>query len=64
MRAPQSGVEKITVNVVNNDHGMRDTMIRVIGSWEAESKDEHGVVPVVWNLYSRSHWGDFAHHRC
>jgi len=25
----QSGVEKVIVNTVNNDHGMRDTVVRV-----------------------------------
>jgi len=42
----QSGVEKVIVNIINNDHGMRDTMVRVTGSWEVESEDEHGVVPI------------------
>ena len=26
---PQSGVEKIIVNMVDNDHGMQDTIVRV-----------------------------------
>ena len=46
----QSGAEKVIVNMVNNDHGMRDTMVRVTGLWDAESEDERGAVLVVWNL--------------
>ena len=42
----QTGVEKIIVNMSNCDHGMWDTVVRVTGPCEAESEDEHGVVPV------------------
>jgi len=28
---PQSGVEKIIINMVDNHHGMRDTVVRVTG---------------------------------
>ena len=41
--------------MVNNDHGMRDTVVQVTGLWEAESEDERGAVPVAWNLYYGSH---------
>ena len=44
---PQSGCKKIIVNMVESDHGMRDTVIHVIGPWVAESKDECGVVPTI-----------------
>ena len=36
--------------MVNNDYGMQDTVVRVIGPWEAESEDERGAVPIARNL--------------
>ena len=39
---PQSGVEKVIINMVDNDHGMRDTVVQVTGPWEAEYEDECG----------------------
>ena len=47
---PQNGWEKIIINMVDSDHGMRDTVVRVTDPWEAESKDEHGAIPITWNL--------------
>jgi len=47
---PQSGVEKIIVNMVDIDHGMRDTVVWVSGPWKAESENEREAIPVVWNL--------------
>ena len=47
---PQSGVEKIIINTVDNDHDMQDTVVLVTGPWEAESEDERGAIPVIWNL--------------
>jgi len=44
---PQSGMEKIIGNMADNDHDMRDTVIRVCGSWDADSEDERGVILVV-----------------
>jgi len=41
--------------MVNNGHGMRDTMVPVTGPWEAELKDERGAIPVAWNWDSDSH---------
>jgi len=55
--APQSGVVKIIVNMVNDDHGMRDTVVQVTGPGEAESEDERGAVPVALNWDSGSHGG-------
>ena len=46
----QSGCKKIIVNMTDNDHGMRDIVVRVIGPWEAESEDERGAIPTMWNL--------------
>ena len=46
---PQSGVEKIIVNMVNSDHGMRDSVIRVSGPWDAESEDERRAMSIDWN---------------
>ena len=57
---PQSGVEKINVNMVNSDHGIRDTMFRVTGQWDVESKYEHGIVLVIWNLDSSPHGGTLS----
>ena len=57
---PQSGVEKIIVNMVNSDHGMQDTVVRVTGLWEAESENECGAVPVACNLNLGS-YGGFAY---
>jgi len=39
-------VEKIIVNMVNCDHDMRDTVVRVTGPWD-KSKDERGSIPIV-----------------
>jgi len=35
-RYPQSGVEKIIVNMVDSDSGMPDTMVRVSAPWDAD----------------------------
>ena len=51
---PQGGCEIIIVNMVDSDHGMRDTVDHVSSPWEAESVDERGVVPTTWNLGSNS----------
>ena len=45
--ASQSRVEKIIVNMVTNDHGMRDTMVQVTGPWDAKSEGECGAVSVI-----------------
>jgi len=47
---PQSRVNKIIVNMIDSDNGMRDTIIRVSRPGEAKSEGEHGAIPVVWNL--------------
>ena len=52
---PRSGVEKVIINMVNSDHGMRDTMVQMSGPWDADSEDDRGAVPVVWNLDAGSH---------
>jgi len=44
---PQSAVEKIVVNMVDNNYSMRDTVVWVTGLWDAESENEHGAIPVV-----------------
>ena len=43
--------------MIDNDHGMRDTVVRVTGSWEVDSEDECGAVPVTWNLNAGSQVG-------
>ena len=43
----QSGVEKIIINMVDSEYGMRDIMIWVTGLWEAESENERGAIPIV-----------------
>jgi len=45
----KSGVEKIIVNMIDNDHGMRDSVFRVFGPWDAESEDERGAIAVALN---------------
>ena len=59
--SPQSGVEKVIVSMVNNDHGMRDTVVRVSGSWETKSEDELGVVPAP-RTQTPTLMGGFAYH--
>jgi len=54
---PQSGVEKVIVNMVDIDCDMQDIVVRVTGSWEADSEDERGAVPVAWNLDAGSQVG-------
>ena len=46
----QSGYEKLIVNMGDSDHGMRDTVVRVSGPWEAESEEECEAIPTTWNL--------------
>jgi len=46
---PQSGCEKLIMNMVDNDRGMRDVVGRVSGPWEAES-EECEAIPTIWNL--------------
>jgi len=41
--------KKLIVNMVDSDHGMCDTVVRVSGSWEAES-EECRAIPTIWNL--------------
>ena len=43
--------------MVNNDYGMQDTVGQATGPWEAESEDDRGAVPVVWNLDTGFHEG-------
>ena len=47
---PRSGCEKLIMNMVDNNHNMRDTVIRVSGPWEAELEKERGASPTTWNL--------------
>ena len=44
---PHSGMEKIIVNIVESDHGMRKTVVQVSGSWDANLEDESGAIPIV-----------------
>jgi len=41
----RSGCEKLIVNIVESDHSMRDTVVRVSGSWEAKSEKKHRAIP-------------------
>ena len=43
--------------MVDNDHGMRDTGVRVSGLWDADLEDENGVILVVWNLDTSTRGG-------
>ena len=52
----QSGCEKIIVDIMDSDHGMRDTVVRVTDPWEAESDGERGSIPTTWKLGPMA-WG-------
>ena len=43
----QSWVEKIIINMVDNDCDMRDTVVRMFGPWDVDSEKERGAVLVV-----------------
>jgi len=43
--------------MIDNDHNMRDTVVRVSGPWDANLEDERGAVPIVWNLDANTHEG-------
>ena len=58
-----SGVGKIIVNMVDSDHGVRDSVIQVSGPWDAESDDERVAILVAWNLNAGSR-GDLTLCRC
>jgi len=46
----QGGCDKLIVNMVNSDHGMRETVVRITGPLAAESESERVAVPAAWNL--------------
>ena len=46
---PQSGCDKLIVNLVDNVHEWRDTVIRVPGPWEAASAENRVIIPTSWN---------------
>ena len=43
--------------MVDSDHSMRDTVVLVTGPSEAESEDERGAIPTMWNLGSAAQGG-------
>ena len=43
-------MEKIIVNMVESDCGMREIVVRVSDPWVADLEEEHRVIPVVWNF--------------
>ena len=49
---PQSGAEKIIINMVDSNHDMWDTLVRVSGPWKVEPDDERGAILIVWNMGS------------
>jgi len=36
--------------MVDNDHDMRDTVVRVTGPWASKSENDYRDIPIVWNL--------------
>ena len=47
---PEGGYDKLIVNMVDSDHDMRETVVRVTGPWEVELKSERGTTLTTWNL--------------
>ena len=47
--AARSGLEKLIVNLADNNHGWRETVIRISGTWEAAAQKDCGVVLMAWN---------------
>jgi len=45
----RSSLEKLIVNLAGNDHGWRDTVIRVSGVWKTVVQKDCGVIPIAWN---------------
>ena len=45
----KSGCEKLIVNLVDTDHGWRDTVICVYGAWETAQQKDHLPIRIVWN---------------
>jgi len=44
--------------MVNSDHDMRETMVRITSPWEAELESERRVILTSWNL-SQPAWGEW-----
>ena len=41
---PEGGYDKLIVNMVDSDHDMRETVVRVTGPWEARSESDRGTI--------------------
>jgi len=54
--AARSGLEKLIINLADNDHGWRETVIRVSGAWEVTAQKDCGVVPSAWNQEALQRW--------
>jgi len=39
----------LIINLVDNDHGWRDTVIRDSGPWEAALAKDRGRLSIAWN---------------
>ena len=55
--ATWSDLERLIVNLVNNNHDWRETVIRVFDAWEAAALKDCGVVPTTWNQGALQHGG-------
>ena len=51
---PWSGCDRLVVNLVDNDQGLHDTVIRVSDPWEDASAKNRGVISTSWNRGSIS----------
>ena len=47
----------LIINLVDNDHRWRDTVVRVSGPWKASFAKDRGCPPTVWNRGSLSERG-------
>jgi len=53
-------VEKIVINMVDSNRGMRDTVVWVSDQWDVDSEDEREDVLVVLNLDTGTHRGTLS----
>jgi len=51
----RSSSDKIIIKLVDNDHGWRDTIIRIYGAWETVIQKDHGAILTTWNKETLMH---------
>ena len=45
----RSGCDKLLINLMDSDHGWRDTIVRVFEPLDVALDKDYGRVPVAWN---------------